>query len=189
MLLILLMHWCTGALMGWCCWCADAAYAGDALMLLLFWYCWCTDAADALILLRCWCCLCCWCDDAADALMHWCCWCADAADSLMLLMRWCYWCADAAAALMLVMCWCTDATDAKMLLMQRCFWCYKYLHNNFCTFVEFSDHSIMFDFALPSPSDFMISYILKVGLAGWKNPQMILNFPQKDCLRMRKVSR
>ena len=33
------------------------------------------------------------------------------------------------------------------------------------------------------------AYILKVGFAGYKNPQMILNFPQKDCLRMRKVSR
>ena len=32
-------------------------------------------------------------------------------------------------------------------------------------------------------------YILKVGLAGCKNPQMILIFPQRDCLRTRKVSR
>ena len=79
------------------CWCADAAYAADALML------WCTDvadAADALILLmhRCW-----WC--------RLCCWWADATDALMLLMRWCWWCADA-----------VDAVDAVMLLMRWCCW-------------------------------------------------------------------
>ena len=47
---------------------------------------------------------------------------------------------------------------------------------------------------LPEPSEVLVfygwhgfeAYILKVGLAGWK---MILNFPQKDYLRMRKVSR
>ena len=33
------------------------------------------------------------------------------------------------------------------------------------------------------------AYILKVGYAGYKNPQMILNFPQRDCLRTRKLSR
>ena len=33
------------------------------------------------------------------------------------------------------------------------------------------------------------AYILKVGFAEYKNPQMILNFPQRDCLRTRKVSR
>ena len=32
------------------------------------------------------------------------------------------------------------------------------------------------------------AYILKVGYAGYKNPQMILNFPQRDCLRPRKLS-
>ena len=32
------------------------------------------------------------------------------------------------------------------------------------------------------------TYILKVGLAGYKNPQMILNFPQRDCLRTRKLT-
>ena len=31
-------------------------------------------------------------------------------------------------------------------------------------------------------------YILKAGLAGWKNSQMILNFPQRDCLRTQKLS-
>ena len=61
-------------LMRWCCWCADADAAADALMLLMRWC-------------RC----CCWCADAADALIPWCCWCADAADALMLLMHWCYW--------------------------------------------------------------------------------------------------
>ena len=34
-----------------------------------------------------------------------------------------------------------------------------------------------------------VTYILKVGLAGCKNPQMILIFPQRDCLRTWKVSR
>ena len=33
------------------------------------------------------------------------------------------------------------------------------------------------------------AYILKVGFAEYKNPQMILNFPQKDCLSTWKVSR
>ena len=33
------------------------------------------------------------------------------------------------------------------------------------------------------------AYIPKVGYAGYKNPQMILNFPQRDCLRTRKVSK
>ena len=61
-------------LMHWCCWCADADAAADALMLLMHWCCWCADAADALMLL-----------------MRWCCWCADAADVLMLLMHQCYW--------------------------------------------------------------------------------------------------
>ena len=32
-------------------------------------------------------------------------------------------------------------------------------------------------------------YILKGGSRGSRNPQTILNFPQKDCLRSRKVSR
>ena len=30
-------------------------------------------------------------------------------------------------------------------------------------------------------------YILKTGFRGFRNPQKILNFPQKDCLRMRKL--
>ena len=33
------------------------------------------------------------------------------------------------------------------------------------------------------------AYILKGGSRGSRNPQTILNFPQKDCLRTRKVSR
>ena len=32
------------------------------------------------------------------------------------------------------------------------------------------------------------SYILKAGFAGFQNPQTIWNFPQKDCLRTRKIS-
>ena len=32
------------------------------------------------------------------------------------------------------------------------------------------------------------SYILKAGFAGFQNPQTIWNFPQKDCLRTRKMS-
>ena len=34
---------------------------------------------------------------------------------------------------------------------------------------------------------YTLSYILKVGLAGWKNPQMIWNFPQRYCLGMLKL--
>ena len=87
--LMLLMRWCC-----LCRWCADAAYAAGALMLLM---CWCAHTADAayaadmLMLLIRWCC---W---YTDALMRWCCWCANAADALMLLMllmRWCCWCTD-----------------------------------------------------------------------------------------------
>ena len=39
-------------------------------------------------------------------------------------------------------------------------------------------------------ADIMISeaYILKTGFAGFQNPQTIWNFPQKDCLRTRKIS-
>ena len=32
------------------------------------------------------------------------------------------------------------------------------------------------------------AYILKAGFAGFQNPQTIWNFPQKDCLRTRKIS-
>ena len=32
-------------------------------------------------------------------------------------------------------------------------------------------------------------YIQKGGFRGFRNPQTILNFPQKDCLRMQKLSR
>ena len=32
------------------------------------------------------------------------------------------------------------------------------------------------------------AYILKAGFAGFQNPQTIWNFPQKDCLRTRKLS-
>ena len=32
------------------------------------------------------------------------------------------------------------------------------------------------------------AYILKTGFAGFQNPQTIWNFPQKDCLRTRKLS-
>ena len=31
-------------------------------------------------------------------------------------------------------------------------------------------------------------YISKVGLAGWKNPQMIWNFLQRDCLGTRMIN-
>ena len=89
----------SSSLSSYCWWAysADAAYAADALMLLIRW---CANTADVLILLM--------------LLMRWC---ADAADVLILLMSWCCWCTNTAEArmlLMLLMRWCDDAADVLM---------------------------------------------------------------------------
>ena len=134
----------------------------DALMLLMRWCCCCPDA-DVLMLLML---LMRWCTDAADALMlliRWCFLCADATDVLLLLLHWCWWCADALMLLMQRCCWCKDVSDATNISIIISALLSNFQITQLCSI-------------LPCPAP-QISYILKVGLAGWKNPQIIRNFP------------
>jgi len=68
-------------------------------------------------------------------------------------------------------------------------WQYFHLLSNILEGVSISHAYLWSKCSLNIFENIIRPYILKGGSRGSRNPQTILNFPQKDCLRSRKVSR